>query len=69
MPQASPELRAEWPGGDKEATSFLQFQGYRLNRRWQWVRPHAGHVVTEREASAIQYLIDEWDFDGLQPLV
>lgn len=65
MPEASPELRAAWPGGDGEAIKYLQDRGYRLDRRWSWVPPHAGHVPTERERSAVRYLIDEWDFGGI----
>jgi hypothetical protein len=65
MPSASPELRRQWPGHDREAILHLQAQGYRLNERWAWVRPTPEHVVTDRDRSAIQYLIDEWDFDGL----
>lgn len=67
MPQASPELRAAWPGGDKEARNYLQNRGYRLDRRWAWVRPFPEHVPTDLELSAIRYLKDEWDFDGLNP--
>lgn len=67
MPQAAPELRAQWPGGDKEAINHLQDRGYRLNRGWAWIRPFAQTIPTERDLSAIQYLIDEWDFDGLLP--
>lgn len=67
MPQATPELRAAWPGGDKEALNYLHAHGYRLDRRWAWERPYPEHVPTEREWSAIRFLIDEWDFDGLKP--
>lgn len=67
MPQASSELRAEWPGGDKEAINYLQQRGYRLDRRWAWVLPHPEHVPTAIELSAVRYLMDEWDFDGIKP--
>jgi hypothetical protein len=65
MPQATEQLRAEWPGGDKEAINYLQQRGYRLDRRWAWVLPHPAHVPTPIELSAVRYLIDEWDFDGI----
>ena len=65
MPQASADLQAEWPGMDKEAIKYLQDRGWRLNRRWQWIKPHPSHEPAEREWSAIEYLIDEWDFGGV----
>ena len=39
--------------------------GYRLNRRWEWILPAAGHAITAREEDAILYLIEEWGFGGL----
>jgi hypothetical protein len=65
MPQASPELRAEWPGGDNEAISYLEGQGFTLTKQWDWIKPTADHAISEREGSAIDYLIDEWDFGGV----
>lgn len=68
MPQASPELAAEWCD-DETAIRFLVARGYRLNRKWQWVRPKdaSGKPInpTDVERRAIQYLFEEWDFDGL----
>jgi hypothetical protein len=66
MPQASPELRAEWPGGDAEATVYLRIAGYTMRRDWTWDPPTPTHEPTPREISAIRYLIDEWDFGGLR---
>ncbi|MBS7811199.1 hypothetical protein [Roseococcus pinisoli] len=63
MPQADPELRAEWPGGDDEATSYLEERGYVLLRTWDYVIPPF-HQITDRELSAILYLQDEWDWGG-----
>lgn len=64
MPQASAELRAAWPEGDGQAIEHLEGRGYRLRRDWQWdalgVEGYA-----EADASAIQYLIDEWDYGGI----
>lgn len=68
MPQASPELAAEWPD-DRTAMRFLVARGYRLTRKWQWKRPRdaAGNKITptDIERRAIQYLFEEWDFDGI----
>lgn len=65
MPTASPELRAAWPGGDSEAVLYLEAQGYQLTKQWEWIKPTPDHKITEREGSAIDYLIDEWDFGGV----
>lgn len=65
MPQATEEQRAEWNGpSDETATKFLVDAGYRLTPAWTWTPP-VGHAPTEREWSAIDFLIDEWDFGGL----
>lgn len=69
MPQASDELRAAWRhgeegGGDDAAMKHLREAGYILSPSWEWEAP-AGRVPTERDLSAIDYLIDEWDFGGL----
>lgn len=65
MPNASAELRAEWLGSDEQAIGHLRSAGYRLTSQWGWLPPSSGGVPTERDMSAINYLIDEWDFDGL----
>lgn len=65
MPTASPELRAAWPEGDEQAISYLEAQGYTLTKQWEWIKPTPDHVITEREGSAIDYLVDEWDFGGV----
>lgn len=73
MPQASKELREEWgvvcdDGGiyylDTCAVNYLRDAGYKLNSRYQWIKPE-GHKPTAYEMRAIRYLIEEWDFDGL----
>ena len=58
-PQTSPERASRWPGMDAEAIAFLESRGYRLTRAWTWLLPD------EREADAIAYLIEEWDFGGV----
>lgn len=69
MPQASSKLRAAWPGHDEEAIAHLQIAGYKLHADWTWTRPTPEHEPTERDRSAIRYLIDEWDFGGLRDVV
>jgi hypothetical protein len=66
MPQTTPERRARWPGGDQGAIDHLKTQGYRLLKGWTWVKPSPAHEPTEREIDAIIYLIEEWDFGGLE---
>lgn len=69
MPQASDELRAEWPGGDYQATQYLADErGFMLTRRWTWVPPTPMDYkdLSEREYSAILYLVHEWDYGGLE---
>ncbi len=65
MPQASPELRAEWKD-DQDAIRYLRERGYVLRRDWSWRPPTiaddpASHAKAHR---ALEYLIWEWDFDG-----
>lgn len=66
MPQASDELRAEWDGpGGQKAARYLHDAGYRIDAEWRWVHRAVGHEPTEREISAVRYLIDEWDYEGI----
>ena len=69
MPTASPELRAEWPGGDQEAMQHLKMRGYILMRDWHWKAPPKSSGPSAQDQSAIRYLIDEWDFGGIAPHV
>lgn len=69
MPQATEELRNEWRhheegGGDQAAIWHLTHNGFRLNDDWTWT-PLSGRPVTDKDRSAIRYLIDEWDYSGL----
>ncbi|WP_133254300.1 hypothetical protein [Phenylobacterium deserti] len=70
MPSGPPELHAEWcdagpdDGGDFNAQAHLKAAGYTLTRGWEWIPP-PGRQPTERDISAINYLIMEWDFGGL----
>jgi hypothetical protein len=70
MPQATDEQRAEWwpdsdPTGTNTAIKFLEAAGYSLRRDWCWEPPHPMRPTTEKERSAVFYLIDEWDFGGI----
>ena len=69
MPTASPELRAIWhdhpDGGDFAAQAFLRERGFKLTRGWQWIKPTPNHQITQEEMNAIDYLVYEWDFDGV----
>jgi hypothetical protein len=72
MPKASDELR-KWKRwgrqgsvGQQKPMTFLERQGYVLTERWGWRKPSPSHVVSAQEADAIQYLIHEWDFAGLE---
>jgi hypothetical protein len=45
---------------------FLERQGYVLANGWGWRKPSASHAVTPEEADAIHFLVEEWDFRGLE---
>lgn len=64
MPQATDELRAEWGIETEKALYFLRAAGYRLTNSWTWVPPR--RESTEMELRAIEYLIQEWDFGGIE---
>lgn len=71
MPQADEELRAAWRhgeegGGDAAAMAHLRGAGFVLTRQWTWRIP-PGHTITDRDRSAMLYLVDEWDFGGWEP--
>jgi len=66
MPQTTPERAKRWPGMDSEAIEFLEDAGYTLRKDWAWDKPSKNHKPTERERDAVIYLIEEWDFDGIE---
>lgn len=71
MPTASEELRQEWrhyepDGGDTYAIQFLRNRGFRQTRTWGWTHDDPQHVLTQKECSAMMYLVHEWDFGGLE---
>ena len=66
MPQSSRELRERWNGPQEEtALSHLIGAGYDLTPRWTWIAPE-GRTPTDDDMSAIRFLIEEWDFGGLE---
>lgn len=68
MPSTTPERAARWPGMDSEAIQFLRDAGFKLGRDWHWRHPDdipwRSRKLSEREADAIIYLQEEWDFGG-----
>ncbi len=66
MPSTTDKRAARWPDGDREAMVFLQEQGWKLNRQYLWEKEGVT-AVSAREADAIMYLIQEWDFGTNYP--
>lgn len=73
MPQATEELRQLWHYNsdtpDYSAEHFLiNERGFMLTRRWTWVPPVPMDygMLDEKEYSAILYLVQEWDYGGLE---
>lgn len=70
MPSGPPELHEKWSNyypegfGDQNAMRFLREAGFKLTDGWTWIAP--GREPTEEEWSAINYLVWEWDFGGLE---
>lgn len=60
MPQATEELRAQWPGGDTEAWAHLAKSGFIDDEGL--IKAPSGYEPTERDYSAIDYLCQEWDY-------
>jgi hypothetical protein len=76
MPQTSPEVRAAivrlfGPDDTKQmmhdvsAEVFLKRRGWQLSPRWSWRMPSPDHEPDEDELLCVQYLIEEWDFGGI----
>lgn len=60
MPQASEELRAKFPGSDREACDVLSLNF--VNTKGNITPKVKGYVPNEREDDAIEYLFREWDY-------
>lgn len=64
MPQASEALRSRYANligedvGDGE--DWLKSRGYKI--KGGWIKPPPGHVESEKDTVAINYLIEEWDY-------
>lgn len=71
LPSTTPERAARWPGGDEEALRFLKDAGFELGKDWNWRHPDdvpwRSRDLTEREADAMIYLQEEWDYGGYVP--
>lgn len=62
MPSSTPERQEKWID-DRTAMQYLFDRGLRLDRTWYWVTDN-DRTLTDEEADAIAYLIEEWDFGG-----
>lgn len=68
MPQASDEARAEWSGpNDETALAYLEARGYVLDPEWCWRPPTKGWKPTDKDWSAMRFLVEEWDYGGYDP--
>lgn len=71
MPSGPPELHAYWSNvntdgtADNNAIRYLEGEGYKLTRGWEWILPSPTHTPTPIESMALSYLVWEWDFGGL----
>lgn len=77
MPQATDELRKlvryivqikpdVEVVNDFDVNCFLEERGYFLNSDWTWKLPSPTHIVSDMEELCLRYLIDEWDYGGVQ---
>ncbi len=57
------ELQEEWGMLETKAMNYLEAQGYTLTKEWEWIAPD--RYPTEKEARAVLFLIQEWDFGGV----
>lgn len=71
MPTASDERREQMnklfgdPISDHGPMKYLEARGYKLTPDWCWIKPSPDHEVTDEEGNCIDFLIEEWDFDGI----
>ncbi len=61
MPQGPQELQDEW-NSCENAVEFLRGAGFVHTSRFTWIPPRE---PTEQEWRAIDYLIMEWDWGGI----
>ena len=64
MPQASKELRAKFPGSDREALDVLakHFTAGDTKHPGRIQLRNQNYQPTQREWDAITYLVHEWDY-------
>lgn len=75
MPQTSEELRGKMKYlfgnsiDERGPTDFLLAAGYILTKKYTWL-PKAGvnsyDDMTQKEYDCMKFLIDEWDYAGLE---
>jgi hypothetical protein len=65
MPSTTPERAARWPGGDFEALGHLRERGWKHEGGGTYSSPD--RPLEDREVDAMTYLIQEWDFDWMNP--
>lgn len=69
MPQTTQERADRWPGMDREAIQYLESEGWVLTSQWEWSHKCKSiDTLSEKEEDAILYLIEEWDFGGVNTL-
>lgn len=61
--QAHTPNRCEYDEAAITAIDFLKSRGFKLTREFAWIGP--GRTLTDEEVSAVDYLVLEWDYDGL----
>jgi hypothetical protein len=70
MPQATEALTKKWGGaqgiGEDKAMGYLQSRGFVLTKGWEWKKPRKNYQLTDDEVEAICFLIQEWDFGGIE---
>lgn len=71
MPQADDELREAWGHGTDAGDAEMRANQHLLDAgfifvpmKWGYRAP-PGYVLTERDWSALDYLVGEWDYAGL----
>lgn len=71
MPSSTDDLKlkmCKW-FGDMDLIgpqAFLEAHGYVLNRKYGWDKPTPSHTVSEYEADCLEFLIEEWDYGGIE---
>lgn len=72
MPQASEDLRSLMflmfgsSISEGKPVNYLVQKGYVLTKNYEWKLPKPDHFIGEKEELCIRFLIDEWDFGGIE---